>query len=170
MKIDKYTAWSSLAPFATEKIMAELKEKIKGSAFFLDFWNLSVGHLAQILDGKTPQPILDVIDERAENITVFEVVKFLNGYDEFLKELLNALEKLDIKPTADEKKIKKGTLELSPAKSILIFTRKYFGLQSFGAAEKITILEYLIARQDNFNEIIEQRNLIKLQESKIKKK
>lgn len=52
---------------------------------------------------------------------------------------------------------------------MLIFTRKYFGLQNFGDAEKITLLEYYLAKKDTYSDAIFQRSLQKIQLNKMKK-
>lgn len=168
MKIDKNTLWRDLAPFLTDKIMAELKEKITDSAFFLDFWNMKCGHFVAVFEGGTPQPIIEVLEK--PTLTVFEAVKFLNGFDEFVKDFFEALEKLNIVLSADEIQASKNLIEISATEGILLFNQMFFGLHDFGSAEKITLIEYLIARRKTYNDSLFQRNLAKIQEAKIKKR
>jgi hypothetical protein len=53
---------------------------------------------------------------------------------------------------------------------MLVFVRAYFGLKSFGEAENVTIGDYLLAKKDEYNSTIFQRNMAKIQTQKIHKK
>ena len=70
----------------------------------------------------------------------------------------------------DEIRAQKTCLKVSVAEGILLFVREYFSLHSFGEAENLPLSDYLIAKKDNYNKVMAQREYAKIQNEKIKSK
>lgn len=167
MKITKYTLWSDIAPLISKEILAELKKKIKGSANFLEFFNMKIGHFTAIFSQKMPKPIEDFMEK--EGVTVFEVIRKLNDFDDFIKNFSEIMESLEIKLDSDEKNAMSNLIEMSASESILTFMQEFFGHKDFGESENCTVIEYILARKKAFNNSMYQRNLSKIQMKKFKR-
>ena len=102
--------------------------------------------------------------------TVFSVY-WLVGFGDFIEDFTKQIQKLSVKPSADELRASSGLLQTSFFENTLVFLQKYFGLSSFVEAERITIGELLIAKRDSYNTERFKRNYsdIMIQKSKLKK-
>lgn len=165
MRITEKTKYSKLVPvekFLKDKDIAALKqaaEKQYGAMYdltFTDFHACSNGDFASVL-GDFSEP------------TVLQVY-WCKRFEEFVREFVEALSKLNIQQTPDEKKAAAGLLTMDWAEGMLIFVRNYFGLPSFKAAEQITMGEILIAKRAQYNSDLFQRNMSNMQMQKYNKK
>ena len=165
MKITRGTKWVEFAPFVNEERIALLRERITDSAIF-DFWGLSIGEFSPMLNGGLPKE-LDAQIKR-DGITVHEVIEITNAAEGFLKEFEKVLSSLELDSTADEKEAHSYMPDFAPIESMLIFTQKYFNLKSFGEAEKISVLEYLLAKKATYSDAIYQKAITRIQNRKRK--
>jgi hypothetical protein len=91
-------------------------------------------------------------------------------FSEFVTQLTELLEKLVIPDTAESKQAQSGLVHLSFEESVYTFCQEYFHLQSFNAADTLTVQEYLLARTGSYNKAMYQRNLAKITERAMKTK
>ena len=164
MRIDKTTKYSEFEPIekyvpdSQKKAITNAAESLYGCMYdleFGEFWNVANGDFSRL--GNLEDP------------TVFQVY-WLKRFDEFTKEFADTLNKLHIKPTAEEQRASEGCLKISWGESILVFLQKFFGLKSFKEAEKITLGEILIAKRAQYNDDIFARRISRIQMQKIKPK
>ena len=164
MKIDNKTKMKDFIYFATDERMLEIRKQL-GTDCDFDFWDLTIGEFSAIFDNKIPEPIQKRIED--DNITVFEVAKLQNGFIEFLDKFKEIEKTLEIQKDGDEVRALSSCVELTPVENMLIFCQKYFGHKDFGQSEKITLLEYIIARKAQYNEIMFQKTYQAIQRKKI---
>lgn len=104
-----------------------------------------------------------------ENPTTGEGL-WLEIFRNFLNDFGKILERLVIPQTPEQKQASANCLPVEWQEGILVFVRAYFGLKSFAEAENVTIGDYLLAKKDEYNSTIFQRNIAKIQTQKIHKK
>ena len=167
LSINKKTKWAVFAPYATPQRVAQLRDKITNCASFFDFWQMSIGDFSQMIENGLPDELKMHVENK--EITVYEVIEILNAADKFLNDFSKALSNYKIEPEGDEITASSFCPEFKPIESMLIFTREYFGLKNFGDAEKITLLEYYLAKKDSYSKAIFQRSLQKIQLNKMKR-
>jgi hypothetical protein len=160
MQITSDTLYIAFQPFEKFLKKGEI-EKIKKQAPFAvigkdGYMSLTIADFNAIaLHGDLSR----FLDGRAENtLTVFEYYT-LAGLKDFFEGYAKSLEKLAVKPTAKESAAQAACLKVGIVEGMLIFARDYFGLQSFAAAEKVTLAELLMARKDAYNKAIFERAL-----------
>lgn len=164
MKITRKTKWAEFVPFANEERIAQIREKITDCAIF-DFWGLSIGEFSPMLDGGVPAKL----SKGLNNATVHEAIKIINACGKFLKEFENAMKSTEVEMTADETKaLSMVTIQLTPIENLLTFAQGFFGLKDFGEAEKITLIEYYIAKKKSASDAQYQRALTHIQTHKKK--
>lgn len=164
MKIDfskTYELYADILPFVTEesrKAMRKEADKIKPvyQLTLAEFFDCCKGDFSCAVKNK-------------DNPTAGEVF-WVEHFGDFLKEFATILERLSIKQTADQKQASAGCLPVEWQEGMLVFVRRYFGLRSFTEAEQVTIADYLLAKKDDYNSVIFDRNLSRIQTNKIRKK
>ena len=88
----------------------------------------------------------------------------------FVEEFTQACQRTMLEPTPDQRIASEGQIEMTPQEHMLVFVREYFNLPSFFAAGKRTLGEYLTARKDRYNQMLQQRKFEQLQRDKLHKK
>ena len=167
MRIDKKTKWVEFAPFVNEERMVQLRDSITDCAIF-DFWKLTIGEFSPLLNGELPAELQKQLENR--DITVFEVIMIVNSNEKFLLEFQTVIDSYEIELEAEEKEASSFMPDFLPYENMLIFTQKYFGLNDFGSAEKISMLEYMIAKKSSYSDAIYQRALSHIQTRNMKRK
>ena len=155
MKIDRHTEYSVFAPFeamVSEADMARLKAKAVSDLFGDGgFYGMTVGQLTTVLSGDV-RPLYD-----SGGRTVFDVMR-VKAFKEWVDEFCAALKGLTLPPTAESVRLSAGTRGSTFEESVYLFTRSYFGLPSFEAADGVRVSEYLLARKDDYNRQVAERN------------
>ena len=133
-------------------------EQVFGSMYdltFAQFWACSNGDFSILGDISNP--------------TVFQVY-WQKRFEQFVKEFAEALKRLTITQTPDEAQASQGLVNVPWDAGLLTFLQQWFGLHNYKEAEQITIGEILIARRAAYNREKFQRQMSKIQMSKLNKK
>lgn len=166
MKIDAKTKWQEVEPIYAILKDADI-EALKDTALRLhgvngDFYTLTIEQFLTISGGD-----LKAFNLRGDG-TAYERI-FIDELQAFLRDYINRLTSYSVPQTSDEQIAGKVCMEVTTGEGLLIFARSYFGLKSFEEAGKLTLAELLIAKKDNYNNIVYQRELQRLQTRKFKK-
>lgn len=116
------------------------------------FYSMTIGDLLRCMDGDF-SPLM-----KHDGTTVFDVY-CIKDFSVFCDQFVKMVDSLTLKPTADDSKNARGTKKLTFAESLLIFCRRYFGLHSFADVERLTLADYVIAKKDDYNEQVINRNI-----------
>ena len=81
-------------------------------------------------------------------LATFAVRRWVEQVMEILKKLVPPIKSNDVSSL---------TIEMSFAESMLVFCRDYFGIQSFDVASKVAMSDYILARKDFYNKIVQQQ-------------
>lgn len=133
-------------------------EQVFGSMYdltFTEFWACSNGDFSILGDISNP--------------TVFQVY-WQKRFEQFVKEFAEALKRLTIAQTPEEAQASQGLVKVTWDEGILTFLQQWFGLHNYKEAEQITIGEILIAKRAAYNREKFQRQMSKIQMSKLNKK
>lgn len=100
--------------------------------------------------------------------TALQVV-WAKEFEAFVTEFAEKIKRLTIAPTEKQERARIGTYNFDYKTSVLVFLRNYFGLHSFAEAGRLTVGEYLTARQDEYNRAVMQRNYERMQREEIER-
>ncbi len=150
-----------------EELSQDDKIKILKCSKF-DFGAITVSEFFDIIGGALPKCIMDKMTDK---MTVVDYVTFTFGLERFLEFYTKELEKLIIKPTAEEERAARGVVQPTFQENILFFLRNYFNCRTFAEAETLTLTDYLLSAKDNYIRMKIERNLSDVfkNKSKIKK-
>lgn len=155
MRIDRNTETREFAPFAamvSKEDVARLKAAaVKDRFGESGFYGMTVGQLTTVISGDI-RPLLD-----SGGRTVFDEMR-VQAFKDFIDELCAALRGLTLPPTPESVRMASGTMSSTFAESVYLFTRSYFGLPSFKEADRVLVSEYLLARKDDYNRQVVERN------------
>lgn len=156
MKIDRHTLTKDFAPFAPivgEVDMERIREAAVRDKFGeAGFYGMTVGDFTTVLSGDI-RPL-----QQSGGRTVFDLSR-VEAFKVFVGELTATLKRLTLTPTADVIRYNAGVINYDFVESIYIFCRSYFGLQSFEAADKLLVSEFLLAKKDEYNHAVVDRNV-----------
>jgi len=155
LKIDEKTKWDEICLLLTEDDFKELQKKVT-DIFPFDFYQITIGDLAQMSYNPPKFPNVESYDQ--ENITVFDYFKIKNAND-FVIDFTNDLKNYELSKTIEESNANSNLPDFTLIEVMLCFTQSYFNLQNFGEAEKITLLEYLLARKNDYTQKLYEKNL-----------
>ena len=164
MKIDfskPYSKYVDVMPFVTDdsrKVLMQEAAKIR------DPYTLTLAEFFACCDGDFGCVVKDTKEP-----TTGEVL-WLEMFQSFVADFGKILERLVIQQTPEQKQASANCLPVEWQEGMLVFVRSYFGLKSFAEAEKVTIGDYLLAKKDEYNTAIFQRNMAKIQTQKIHRK
>jgi len=158
----KYSEIADTEKYFTQQSVEDLKRFSEEA--YTSMYDLTFATFHACANGDFSDVLGDITDP-----TVLQV-SWCKRFADFVKEFADALQKMQLPQTADEKRAAKGLLKTDWAESMLVFLQDFFGLRSFKEAEKITIGEILIAKRARFNEETYRRNLARIQTQKITKK
>lgn len=156
-----YSKYVDILPFVTDESRKVLMER---AAQIRDPYTLTLAEFFACADGDFECVIKDVANPSTGEALWLDVFKV------FMTDLGNILKKLVIPQTPEQKQASANCLPVEWQEGMLVFVRAYFGLKSFTEAENVTIGDYLLAKKDEYNTTIFQRNLAKIQTQKIHKK
>ena len=153
-KKTKYATFQSVEKYIQADGVAELKkaaEHALGSMYdltFSTFCDCLSGDFSHL--GKMDDP------------TVLQVY-WCKRFEDFATEFSEALKKLAVPQTADERQASEGLLQVTFAEATLCFLQQWFELHSYREAEQITLGEILIAKRAAYNDALYRRKLANIQ-------
>lgn len=156
MKIDKYTLYRDFAaiePYVEAPRLEELRRVAVADKFGLEgFYGLTLGGL---LDGMMGD--FDALTDCGGD-TVFDRYR-VAAFCEWLKEFVAIVNSLTLKPTPHQARQASGCKSLTFEESVYYFVRSYFGLPNFNAVRDLTVGDYIMAKKDDFNKAVVDRNI-----------
>ena len=156
-----YSKYVDILPFVTDesrKVLMEQAAKIR------DPYTLTLAEFFACCDGDFGCVVKDTKEP-----TTGEVL-WLEMFQGFVADFGKILERLVIPQTPEQKQASANCLPVEWQEGMLVFVRSYFGLKSFAEAENVTIGDYILAKKDEYNTAIFQRNMAKIQTQKIHRK
>ena len=156
MKIDKYTLYRdfvAVEPYVEAPKLEELRRAAVADKFGTEgFYGLTLGGL---LDGMRCD--FDALQDCGGD-TVFDHYR-VAAFCEWLKEFVAVVNGLTLKPTPKQKMQANGCKSLTFEESVYYFVRSYFGLPNFNAVRDLTVGDYIMAKKDDFNKAVVDRNI-----------
>ena len=156
MKIDKYTLYRDFAavePYIEAPKLEELRRASVADKLGTEgFYGLTLGGL---LDGMRGD--FDALTDCGGD-TVFDRYR-IAAFCEWLKEFVAVVNGLTLKPTAKQIAQSSGCKSLTFEESVYYFVRSYFGLPNFDAVRELTVGDYIMAKKDDFNKAVVDRNI-----------
>lgn len=156
MKIDRHTLTSELAPVLSllgEDDMKRIREaSVRDKYGDAGFYGMTVGDFTTVIGGDV-RPLL-----QSGGRTVYDNCR-IEAFREWVDELAATLKRLTLPPTAESVRMGAGTIPREFAESVYVFCRSYFGLPSFEAADKLKVSEFIMAKKDDYNHAIVDRNV-----------
>ena len=83
----------------------------------------------------------------------------VEAFGEFIDQISDTLKRLTLPATPESVKLASGTMPSEFTESVYLFCRQYFGLKNFEDADGLKVSEYLLARKDDYNRQIVDRNV-----------
>ena len=155
LKIDRHTTLAEFAPFeahVSESDMGRLKTAAVADKFGeAGFYAMTIGDLTSVVAGDL-RPLYD-----SGGRTVFDAMR-VKAFEGFIDEFVAVLKGLTVPATVDGIKAQMGTKQHTFSEGLYVFCREYFGLKSFAEADGLTVSEYVLARKDDFNRCMVERN------------
>ena len=150
----------TLTEESREKVLKAAMQKYAGVT---DFYQLKVGAFLDFVDGK-----VEAVGVKGD-ATVFEHY-YLAELHKFCEGFVELLQKLTLQMEGDELAASGNLIPMSFSESVFVFLRSYFGLPSFVAVQELTLNDWVVAKHDDYNKKLFQRNFNKMQSDKIKKR
>lgn len=159
MKIDKttpYDSFAALEPFMAAGEIERLEKTAVSDMFGADgFMAMSVGHLLDAIRGDVSSLL------RGGGDTVFDVYR-VRAFARFLSKFVDDLKALTPPPTAEDATLSQGTIPRSFDEAVYCFCRSYFQLPTFAAVDDLKIADYVLAKRDDYNRTVVERNMAKM--------
>ena len=156
MKIDRHTLNEELAPLlsiVTEEDMERVrKAAVRDKYGDAGFYGMTVGDFTTVLAGDV-RPLL-----QSGGRTVFDTCR-VEAFREWVDELSDTLKRLTPPPTAESVKLNAGTIPSEFVESVYLFCRSYFSLGSFEQADRLKVSEFVLAKKDDYNHAVVDRNV-----------
>lgn len=156
MKIDRHTLNEELAPLlsiVTEEDMGRVrKAAVRDKYGDAGFYGMTVGDFTTVLSGDV-RPLL-----QSGGRTVFDTCR-VEAFREWVDELSDTLKRLTPPPTAESVKLNAGTIPSEFVESVYLFCRSYFSLGSFEQADRLKVSEFVLAKKDDYNHAVVDRNV-----------
>ena len=156
MKIDKYTLYRDFAavePYIEASKLEELRRAAVADKFGkVGFYALTLGGL---LDGMRGD--FDALTDCGGD-TVFDLYRVAE-FSVWLNEFIAVVNGLTLKPTAKQIAQSSGCKSLTFEESVYYFVRSYFNLPNFDAVRELTVGDYIMAKKDDFNKAVVDRNI-----------
>ena len=163
MRVTDKTLFARVAgvePYFTPETKTAIQDR--AIALYGGMYELTVEQFAALVAGNYKS----VLGELARP-TVMQVY-WLRRFKEFVEEFAGALKNLQPPKDADEAIAAANLPKISPAESMLIFARNYFGLHSFDEASRVTLAEFLIAKRDVYITALYHQRLARAKKNKKK--
>lgn len=156
MKIDRHTLNEELAPLLsilTDEDMGRVRAAaVRDKYGDAGFYGMTVGDFTTVIGGDV-RPLL-----QSGGRTVFDTCR-VEAFREWVDELSATLLRLTVPPTAESIRLNAGTLPCEFTESVYLFCRSYFGLPSFEAADTLKVSEFVMAKKDDYNHAVVDRNV-----------
>ena len=156
MKIDKHTLYKDFAPiepYVNAPKIEELMRSAVSERFGTGgFYDMTLGGLLDAMKDD-----FDALYE-CHGETVFDVYR-VAAFRQWLNEFIAAVEALTLRPTAKQMAQSSGCKPLTFEESVYFFTRSYFGLKDFDSVRELTVADYIMAKKDDYNHNIVERNI-----------
>lgn len=156
MKIDRNTTNEEIAPFLAligEGDMERVREaSVRDKYGEAGFYGMTVGDFTTVLSGDV-RPLL-----QSGGRTVFDAAR-VEAFRAWVDELAGTLKRLTLPATAESVRLNSGTIPSEFVESVYLFCRSYFGLPSFRAADKLKVSEFVMAKKDDYNHAVVDRNV-----------
>ena len=156
MKIDRHTLNEELAPLLsilTDEDMGRVRAAaVRDKYGDAGFYGMTVGDFTTVIGGDV-RPLL-----QSGGRTVFDTCR-VEAFREWVDELSATLLRLTVPPTAESIRLNAGTLPCEFTESVYLFCRLYFGLPSFEAADTLKVSEFVMAKKDDYNHAVVDRNV-----------
>lgn len=163
MRIGSKTLYNRICgveDYFSDKTKAELQRA--SESLYGKMYDLTIEQFTAITEERYAEVLGDITRP-----TVLQVY-WLKRFKEFVTEFTNALKNLQPPKDADEAIASANLPKISPAESMLIFARNYFGLHSFEEASRVTLAEFLIAKRDVYITALYHQRLARAKKNKKK--
>lgn len=118
------------------------------------FYGMTVGELTTVISGDV-RPLY-----RSGGRTVYDN-EVVAAFREWMDTFCAALKGLTLPPLPETAGAMNGTRPSTFEESLYVFCRSYFCLRSFSEADRLKVSEYLLARKDEYNKAVVDRNITK---------
>lgn len=156
MKIDKYTLYKDFAqiePYVDASKLDELRRSAVTDRFGAGgFYDMTIGGLLDAMKDD-----FDALQE-CNGETVFDVYR-VAAFRQWLNEFIAVVDALTLKPTAKQMAQSSGCKPLTFEESVYFFVRSYFGLKDFDSVRDLTVADYIMAKKDDYNHNVVERNI-----------
>ena len=156
MKIDRYTLYSDferVEPYVSADVLERLRVTAVVDMFGDEgFYGMTLGVLLDAMRGD-----FDGLTQ-CNGETVFDRFR-MNAFSEWIKEFVAVVNGLTLKPTPQQQRQASGCKSVTFEESVYFFVRSYFGLPSFNAVRGLTVGDYIMAKKDDFNKAVIDRNI-----------
>lgn len=156
MKIDRttlYRDFAPLEPYVEASKLEELRHSAVAEKFGTDgFYGLTLGGLLDAMQGDY-DALYDCNGE-----TVFDRYR-VAAFNEWLNTFVSIVNTLTLKPSPKQIAQASGTLSLTFEESVYYFMRSYFGLPNFDAVRELKVADYIMAKKDDYNKAVVDRNV-----------
>ena len=156
MKIDKYTLYRdfvAVEPYIEAPKLEELRQAAVRDKFGkVGFYGLTLGGLLDAMNGDN-DALFDCNGD-----TVFDHYR-VAAFCVWLNEFISVVNGLTLKPTAKQIAQSSGCKQMTFEESVYYFVRSYFGLPNFNAVRELTVGDYIMAKKDDYNKAVVDRNI-----------
>lgn len=148
-------------------LLDSLREKITDELSLqeFDYFGMTISDFLRLTEKQFPAKIQKMLKSRF--LTVEKYIKILNTFENGNKRFEQSVEETTIEKTAIEKEAENGLLPLSVEESMLNFMVESFHLQSWEAAQKMTLYEFISARKKSYNNAMYQKRTAEIQKAKL---
>ncbi len=156
LKVDRHSTTMEFAPFLA-CVKAEDMERLRRRAVEdkygeAGFAAMTVGELTTVLGGD-PRPLY-----QSGGRTVFDWCR-VEAFQSWVDEFSATLKRMTLPSTPDSVRLSAGVMPSEFVESVYIFCRGYFNLKSYEEADRLKVSEYLLARKDDYNRQVVDRNV-----------
>lgn len=127
------------------------------------FYSLTASQLIRLCKND-----IGALDSLPIEVGTVYCVYFFSGLRDFVENYIKTLAALQPQQTPMEQRAANGCVKVSFGESLLVFIRDYFCLNSFSAAEAVTLDEVLVAKRDAYNRCTFERNVARTNTKKAK--
>ena len=160
MRVTKRTKTTLVLPLlTTDEAFMKAVESVPRVELQTPVLKMTVGEFIEALDEGYVAKFLT--EKRA-----YKALGKTRAYKEDVKSVLDFLRKLEIEPSADEKRASNGVLFPSFGERMLVDCVRWFNLHSMSDAERLPLVDYMIMAkaeaasskyQRNYNKIVSQQ-------------
>jgi hypothetical protein len=154
--VDKYTLYKDFAriePYIEAPKLNEIRQAAVRDKFGkVGFYGLTLGGLLDAMNGDN-DALFDCNGE-----TVFDLYR-VAAFSVWLNEFISVVNGLTLKPTAKQIAQSSGCKQLTFEESVYYFVRSYFNLPNFDAVRELTVGDYIMAKKDDYNKAVVDRNI-----------